>query len=177
MRKSIGVRTFFNLLGPLANPAVARRQLIGTWSNEKARLMARTLALLEAEHAMVVHASDSLDEITLTGPTYVAEVANGSVREFTLTPEDFGFAPHTAAEPYAGADTAAGNAAILANLFHHPADARREHREIVLANTAAVLVVAGLAGHWLDGVALAQTTLDSGAAAAHLERLQGERHA
>jgi anthranilate phosphoribosyltransferase len=181
IRRALGAeghRTFFNLLGPLANPAGAQRQLIGTWSRSNALLLARTLALLGAEHAMVVHASDGLDEITLTGPTYVAEARGGNVCEYELAPGDFGFATHAAGpalqapyNPYAGSATAAGNAAILRDLFQKPASADHFHREVVLVNAAAVFVVAGRANNWLDGVALAAHTLDSGRAAAHLQRL------
>jgi len=180
IRRALGAdghRTFFNLLGPLANPARARRQVIGTYSPQAASLLAQTLSRLGADHVLVVNGHGDgnlggLDEITLTGPTFVAEVRDGSVREFELTPQDFGFAPHTGSNPYAGADTAAGNAEIIRNLFNQPALANLHHREIVLANAAAVFVVAGRVTNWLDGVALARTTLDSGAAAAHLERLQ-----
>ena len=182
IRRALGAqghRTFFNLLGPLANPAGAQRQVIGTYSPQAVSLLARTLALLGAKHALIFngHADSNqvgLDEITLTGPTFVAEVRNGTVREFTLTPQHFGFETHTAPDPYAGAADAAGNAAILLNLFTRAAEADRHHREIVLANAAAVFVVAGRVNNWLDGVALATHTLDSGHAARHLALLQGE---
>jgi anthranilate phosphoribosyltransferase len=173
IRRSLGVRTFFNLLGPLANPAGARRQVIGTYSPEAVSLLARTLALLGAEHVFVVHGLPSaemggLDEITLTGPTFVAEVADGMVREITLTPEDFGLPTHTGANPYAGgdaADSARIVTAILRGEFAGPG------RDIVLANTAAALRVAGLAGSWKEGVALAAEAIQTGAAGRKLEQL------
>lgn len=169
IRRELGVRTFFNLLGPLANPAGARRQVIGTYSPEAVSLLARTLALLNVEHVLVVNGSDGLDEITLTGATCVAEVRNGNVRETTLTPADFGFATHTVTRPYAGGN-AAENANILTAILRN--DLHGPPREVVLANTAAVLRVAGLASSWIDCVAIATRTLDSGAAAAKLADLQ-----
>lgn len=173
IRRSLGVRTFFNLLGPLANPAGARRQVIGTYSSEAVSLLARTLALLGAEHVFVVHGLPTaqmggLDEITLTGPTFVAEVADGMVREITLTPDDFGLPVHNGDNPYAGgnaADSARILSAILRGELQGPA------REVVLANTAAALRVAGLAGSWKEGVALAAEAIQTGAAGRKLEQL------
>lgn len=172
IRRAIGVPTFFNLLGPLANPARARRQLIGTWSVAAVRLLAGTLALLEAEHVLVVHASDGLDEITLTGPTFAAEVRAGKVRELTISPQDFGLSPHLAQAPYAGGETAAENAAMVRRIFTAQVGCIY-HREIVLANAATVLYVAGLAANFADATALASDTLGNGRAAAQLRRLQG----
>jgi anthranilate phosphoribosyltransferase len=175
IRRALGAeghRTFFNLLGPLANPAGARRQVIGTYSREAVSLLAQTLALLDAEHVLVFTGSDGLDEITLTGPTFVAEVRGRTVREFELLPRDFGFATHLSPCPYIGAENAAGNAAILRDLFQSPSRADHYQREIVLANTAAVLYVAGRVSNWPDGVSLAADTLDSGQAARHLASLR-----
>jgi len=173
IRRSLGVRTFFNLLGPLANPANARRQVIGTYSPAAVSLLARTLALLEAEHVLIVHGLPTatmpgLDEITLTGPTFVAEVRGDNVLEFTLTPEDFGLPTHTGADPYAGSD-AAGNARLLTAILHN--QLHGPPREVVLANTAAALVVADIAASWKEGVALAAKAVDSGAAGRKLEQL------
>jgi len=173
IRRSLGVRTFFNLLGPLANPAQARRQVIGTYSPAAVSLLARTLALLDAEHVFVVHGLPSanmggLDEITLTGPTFVAEVADGAVREFALRPDDFGLPTHTGANPYAGGDAAESArilTAILRGELHGPP------REVVLANTAAALRVGGHASSWKQGVALAAEAIQSGAARRKLEQL------
>jgi anthranilate phosphoribosyltransferase len=173
IRRSLGVRTFFNLLGPLANPAGARRQVIGTYSPEAVSLLARTLALLGAEHVFVVHGLPAaemggLDEITLTGPTFVAEVRDGAVREMTLTPEDFGLPAHAGANAYAGGD-AAESARILTGILR--GELQGAPREVVLANTAAVLRVAGLAESWKDGVAQAAEAVQTGAAGRKLEQL------
>lgn len=177
IRRAVGVPTFFNLLGPLANPAGTRRQLIGTYSVAAVRLLARTLALLDAEHALVVHASDGLDEITLTGTTIACEVRSGEVREFILGPEDFGLKPHLARAPYAGGETAAGNADMVRRSLASGGGPCEERslwrREIVLANAAAVVYVAGFAANLSAAMALASDTLASGRAVAHLRRLQG----
>jgi anthranilate phosphoribosyltransferase len=173
IRRTLGERTFFNLLGPLANPAGARRQVIGTYSPAAVSLLARTLALLDAEHVFVVHGLPTihmggLDEITLTGPTFVAEVADGMVREITLTPEDFGLPVHAGANPYAGGD-AAESARLLTAILH--GELHGQPREVVLANAAAALRVAGVTGSWKEGVALAAEAIQTGAAGRKLEQL------
>jgi anthranilate phosphoribosyltransferase len=179
IRRALGVRTFFNLLGPLSNPAGARRQLIGVYQPSAVPLLAHTLALLGVDHALVVHglpahnSAGGLDEITLAAPTQAAEVRGSSVREFTLTAEDFGLPTHTDPAPYAGGDapeTAVKDnsrilRAILGNELHGPP------REIVLANTGAVLYVAGRATAWKQGLALAAEAIDSGAARRKLDEL------
>jgi anthranilate phosphoribosyltransferase len=186
IRRALGVRTFFNLIGPLSNPAGARRQLIGVYDPALVPLLAQTLALLGVDHALVVHgfpAQDSpestgLDEITLAGSTLVAEILGTQILEFTITPAAFDLAPHNAPHPYAASHSpqtaAPGNlvndnarilTAILANQLHGPP------REIVLANTAAVLRVAGRATSWKQGFDLAADAISSGAARRKLEQL------
>ncbi len=167
VRAELKMRTVFNLLGPLANPARASRQLIGAPSPDAARLMAETLAALGSEHAFVVHGSDGMDEVTLTGSTTVFEVASGSVAERLWMPEDFGLrrAPLDAVR---GGDVAHNRALAEAILAGSPGPPR----DIVLINSAAALLAAGLASTPADAVRLAAHSLDSGAARARLDALR-----
>lgn len=184
IRRALGVRTFFNLLGPLSNPAGARRQLIGVYDPSAVPLLAMTLALLGVEHALVVHglrADDSpgtgMDEITLAGPTRVAEILGRQILEFTITPAAFELPAHTAANPYAGGDAAGDvvkeNASILRAILNN--ELQGPQREIVLANTAAVLRVADRAASWAEGAAMAAEAIDSGAARRKLDELSASR--
>jgi anthranilate phosphoribosyltransferase len=158
-RKQIGVRTVFNLLGPLTNPAGARAQVLGVPSTELIDLVAATLAELGAEHAFVVHGAGGLDEISLAGETLVAEVRNGRVRRFTVTPEDFG-ASQAPIDAVRGG-SARENAAIIRKIFEGKDGAPRD---IVIANAAAALVAAGVAANFLEGARLARAALTCGAA-------------
>ncbi len=167
VRQALGVRTVFNLLGPLTNPAGAGRQLLGVFARERVRTLAEVLLALGSTRAMVVHGADGLDEITLTGETYVAEVVDGTVRESVLSPSRFGLDP-VAPESLAGG-TPDENAASLQRVLEGEAGARRD---ITVANAAAALVVAGIAGDLLDGVERARRALDGGAALAKLEALR-----
>jgi len=165
-RLELKMRTVFNLLGPLTNPAGATAQLVGASSAQAAELMARALAALGLARGLVVHGSDGLDEITTTGATLAFEIADGQVRPRTLNPGDF------AVESAALADLRGGdpetNAEIARSLL---AGARGPKREIVLVNAAAALVTAGKAQDFLEGMRLAQESIDSGAAARKLEEL------
>jgi len=165
-RLELRMRTVFNLLGPLANPAGANVQIVGTPSPQTARLMAEALAALGLERGWVVHGSDGLDEITTTGPTLAYEIARGEVRRQELTPEDFGL-PRARLEDLKGGD-AETNARIAREIL---AGARGPRRDIVLANAAAALVAAGRARQLREGVALAAQAVDSGAALAKLQAL------
>lgn len=165
-RLELKMRTVFNLLGPLANPAGANVQIVGAPSAAAARLMAEALAQLGLYRGFVVHGSDGLDEITTTGPTLVLEIASGAVREYTVTPDDFGL-PAASAEDLRGGD-AAVNERIARDIL---AGVRGPRRDIVLANAAAALVAAGKARHFREGVALAADSIDSGAARRKLEEL------
>ena len=162
VRRTLGVRTVFNLLGPLTNPAGARTQVMGVYAADRVSLIAETMLLLDTRHALVVHGQDEsgrgLDEISISGPTQIAEVHHGRITLQTLTPEQFGFtrAPLSALR---GGDATA-NAAILRAIFQGEPGPRRD---IVLLNAAAVLVTADLAPDLLTGVALAAKTIDSGA--------------
>jgi anthranilate phosphoribosyltransferase len=165
-RVELGTRTIFNLLGPLANPAGARRQLIGVFARQWIEPIAHVLGRLGAERAWVVHGSDGLDEITTTGPSYVAELRDGQVTTFEIAPEQVGIA-RAAPEDLRGAD-AATNAAALQALLD---GIRGPYRDIVLLNSAAALVVAGPAADLKAGAARAAEAVDSGAVKAVLAAL------
>src|SRR5208282_5476888 len=167
-RREIGVRTVFNLLGPLTNPAGARAQVVGVPSPELIDLVASTLAELGVEHAFVVHGAGGLDEISLAGETLVAEVKGGGVRRFTVTPEDFGVAQAPIKSVHGG--TAQENAATIREIFSGRNGAPRD---IVIVNAAAALVAAGIATSFLEGAHLAAQALNSGAATEKLASLAG----
>lgn len=165
-RRDLGVRTAFNLLGPLTNPAGASRQLVGVPRPELTELVARALALLGTDRAWVVHGADGLDEISTTGYTKVSECRDGAVNTFYVHPADFGV-PKAAAADLKGGD-AADNAAITrAVLGGEPGPAR----DIVLLNAAASLLIAGSVTRIEDGIDQVSHALDSGAASGVLERL------
>ncbi|MBI1384893.1 MAG: anthranilate phosphoribosyltransferase [Rhizobiales bacterium] len=166
VRQELGLRTIFNLLGPLSNPAGARRQVIGVFSRRWLVAMAETLRNLGSERVWVVHGSDGLDELTTTGPTHVAELRDGRVTEFEVNPSDAGLA---ITEPAAlkGGDAVANAAAIREVLSGRPG----AFRDIVLLNAAAGFIVADRAGSLAEGTRLAAQSIDSGAAGRALERL------
>ncbi len=165
-RIELGTRTVFNLLGPLSNPAGATRQLIGIFAEAWIEPLAEVLRALGSRHVWVVHGNDGLDEITTTGPTAVAELKDGAVRRFDLSPADFGV---TAAAPESlkGGDAETNALALNAVLDGHEG----AFRDIVLVNSAAALIVAGKAGDVREGVAMAAKVLDAGEARKVLERL------
>jgi anthranilate phosphoribosyltransferase len=165
-RREIGVRTVFNILGPLTNPAGARRQLLGVYETHLAAKLAGVLGLLGSERALVVHGADGLDEVTLAGPTAVTEAAEGQVREFQWTPADFGLQP-TGLETVLVSGPEESAAIIRGVLDATPGTAR----DLVVANSAAALWTAGRTPS-LEGCArLAAEAIASGAAAALLTRL------
>ncbi len=168
-RRELGIRTIFNILGPLTNPAGATRCLLGVYSEDLVPLIAGALAELGAEHALVVHGADGLDEISLTGPTLAAEVRAGEgVRRRDLSPEDFGLSPCSAEELRGGDPSynARRARAILAGEESGGA------RDTVAANAAAALYVAGAASDLTEGMQRAIEAIDSGAAAECLETLR-----
>jgi anthranilate phosphoribosyltransferase len=165
-RVELGTRTMFNLLGPLSNPAQAKRQLMGIFSREWLEPQAKVLARLGTERAWVVHGCDGLDELTTTGPSFVAEVNNGEVRTFTVSPADAGL-PIADFKDLLGGDPARNAGAMRAML----AGEKGPFRDIVLLNAAAALIVAAKASSLEEGVVLAAGAIDSGAAAAKLEAL------
>jgi anthranilate phosphoribosyltransferase len=159
-RREIGVRTLLNLLGPLANPAGARLQVVGVFAPEWTEPMATALGRLGAERALVVHGGDGMDEISAVQRTRVSELADGSVRSYELAPADFGVAPGTAAP--ARVEDAAASAAVIREVL---AGAGGAARPLALVNAAAVLVVARVARDWKDGFARAGAAVDGGEAA------------
>lgn len=156
IRKALGFRTIFNLLGPLANPAGAQYQLMGVYDKKWLRPLAETLHNLGTKRAWVVHGQDGLDEITTTAPTDIAILDNGVITEKTITPDDFGL-DYAKPEDLKGGD-AAHNAAALRALLNGKKGA---YRDIVLANTAAVLTIHGTAQNLKDGVKLAAQNIDN----------------
>ena len=165
-RRELGVRTAFNLLGPLTNPAGASRQLVGVPRPELTELVARSLVLLGAERAWVVHGADGLDEISTTGYTKVSECRHGAVNTFYLHPSDVNLRK-TAPETLKGGD-ANENARIAREVLD---GATGPARDIVLLNAGASLLIAGAAGTLQDGIALAEAAIDDGRARAALAAL------
>jgi anthranilate phosphoribosyltransferase len=174
VRRELGVRTIFNLLGPLTNPAMAKRQVLGVYAERLVDTVARVLAALGAEHALVVHSRDGLDEISGSAPTLVCEVKGGEVvGSYDITPEELGLATHPI-EDVAGGDVA-HNAEIARAVLRGAGGAARH--EIVIANAGAALYVAGLAPTIRDGVKLAHESIASGRALQKLEQLVTETNA
>ncbi|HEX7389136.1 MAG TPA: bifunctional anthranilate synthase component II/anthranilate phosphoribosyltransferase [Acidiphilium sp.] len=165
-RVALGTRTVFNLLGPMANPAQVRRQLIGVFDPAWARPMAETLSHLGTERAMIVH-GDGLDELTLAGESRVVSLDHGAIAEFTVTPDDAGL-PRAPLSAIIGGDAAHNAAALRALLDGAPG----AYRNAVLLNAAAALIVAGRVSALRDGAVLAAESIDSGAARDRLDRLR-----
>lgn len=166
VRQELGTRTIFNLLGPLTNPAGAKRQLLGVFSQEWLEPMAQTLKRLGSHTAWVVHGSDGMDEITTTGPSDVAILKNGHITRMTIHPSDFGI-------PLSNHDALVGgtpeeNAQALKRLLEGETGA---YRDIVLLNSAAAFVIAEQAADLSQGIKMAQEIIDSGAAATTLKNL------
>jgi anthranilate phosphoribosyltransferase len=165
-RRDIGIRTIFNLLGPLTNPAMAKYQLIGIYSGELVAMIAHVLKNLGSARALVVHGLEGLDEISLCGPTQVAELRDGAVNEYVIEPEQFGLKRCGLAELHGG--SAEESAAIVrAVLDGRPGAAR----DVVLLNSGAALFVSGSAPTHQDGLRLAAESIDSGNARLKLEQL------
>jgi anthranilate phosphoribosyltransferase len=165
-RVELATRTIFNLLGPLSNPAGVKRQMVGVFSRQWVQPLAQVLRNLGSQSVWVVHGSDGLDEITLTGPTFVAALENGEIRTFEVTPEEAGLA-RCDSEGLKGGD-ADGNAVALQSVLDGKPS---PYRDVALLNAAAALIVAGRVKTLKEGVEIGQTSLDSGAAAARLKHL------
>src|SRR5437773_12117713 len=166
VRRELGVRTAFNLLGPLTNPAAATRQLVGVPRPELTELLARALMLLGAKRAWVVHGADGIDEMTTTGYTKISECRDGAVNTFYLHPADVGLAKAPAGSLQGG--DASGNARIIEHVLNaDPGPAR----DVVLLNAGAALLIAGAAASVQDGIAAAARAIDCGEAKRTLERL------
>ena len=167
VRRELKMRTVFNILGPLANPAGVRRQVLGVASVDGAALVAEALLSLDAEHVFVVHGHGGLDEISTTGPTDVFEVAGGKVTQYVWEPATFGVA-RAAIEDLKGGD-AEMNASITRAILEGE---KGPKRDVVIANAAAGLVAAGIAGSLGEGVVAAAESIDSGSAWAKLQQLK-----
>ncbi len=166
VRKELGVRTIFNILGPLTNPAGAPNQVMGVFHPDLVGIQARVLRELGSEHVMIVHGSDGLDEITLSGDTRVAELKDGVIMDYTLNPADFGLSlsPLSAIR----AESADASRRFLLDVL---AGESGPARDIVLLNAGAAIYTAGVAGSLADGVQAAAAAIDSGAARAKLDAL------
>jgi anthranilate phosphoribosyltransferase len=165
-RREMKIRTVFNLLGPICNPARATAQVLGVYNEDLTEIMAQVLCELGTEHAFVVHGADGLDEITITGESKISEVKDGKVRTYYVTPEDFGIerAPISAIQ----GGSATQNAELIRNIL---ADCGGARQDVVLLNAAAGLVVGGKAAGLRDGIELARESIRSGKATACLNKL------
>jgi anthranilate phosphoribosyltransferase len=166
IRAELGIRTIFNLLGPISNPAGVTRQVVGVFSREWVEPIAHVLKNLGAAHVWVVHGHDGLDELTTTGATTVAELKDGRITMFEVTPADAGLPPAKLSDLKGGDATT--NATAIRELL---SGKKSPFRDIVLLNTAAALIVGGKATSLTDGVALATHSIESGAASTALQRL------
>jgi len=171
-RKEIAIRTVFNILGPLTNPADAGYLVVGTYDPALTEIMALVLGEMGARQALVVHGLDGIDEVSTIGPTQVSELREGQVRTYTITPEEMGLPRATPAEISGGRPEE--NAAIATAVLRGEDGPRAD---IVLANAAAALLAAGIAESWTDGVALARRAIASGAAYEKLEALRAHTRA
>ncbi|MCR4287316.1 MAG: anthranilate phosphoribosyltransferase [Deltaproteobacteria bacterium] len=167
VRRELGIRTIFNILGPLTNPAGAKRQVIGVYDPTLTDTLAKVLFNLGSVHAFVVHGSDGLDEITLTGETRVTELKDSGIRTYHIRPEDFGFNPCVPEDLKGGAPEL--NAEIILGILNSE---KGPKRDVVLLNSSAAIVAAGKANSLAEGIAVARGSIDSGAALERLERLK-----
>lgn len=167
-RREIGIRTVFNILGPLTNPAGARRQLLGVYDGALTETIAQVLNNLGSERVFVVHGEDGLDEISTTAPTHVTELNESQIESYSVRPEDFGL-PVSSMEDHKGGD-AATNAAILKDVL---GGEKGPKRDIVLLNSAAVIVAGGKADDLKEGLEVAKDSIDSGLAMQKLKELIG----
>lgn len=165
-RRELGVRTVFNMLGPLTNPAGADRQLLGIYDRSKTETVATVLKELGSKRALVVSSNEGLDEISISGPTQVSELRDGEVTTYEITPHDLGLPCHPLEDVLGGGPEE--NAAIIRSVL---AGDKTPYRDIVLANAGACIYVAGLVDSLADGVRKAAETIDSGDAARKLEQL------
>lgn len=170
-RREIGIRTVFNLLGPLTNPAGAKHQVMGIFSPEWTEPIAAVMKNLGIQRAYVVHGMDGMDEISTTGATRITELYNGKIRTFEITPEELGL-PRRTHEDIKGGDVQ-NNVTIAREVLE---GAKGAHREIVVLNAAAALAAAGKVNRIEDGLELAEQSIDSGAAHTCLDRLVKTSH-
>lgn len=165
-RREMGIRTIFNLLGPLTNPAQAKRQVLGVYDRQWVEPMAHVLKALGSEHVLIVHAEDGLDEISIGSKTYVAELKNGDITSYTICPEDFGFQRHDISTLMVS--NAQESLSLIKEIF---AGKTGPARDIVLLNAGAAIYAADLTSTLAEGIKLAQIQIDSGAAQQKLDAL------
>lgn len=166
IRGELGIRTIFNVLGPICNPAGVKRQIVGVYARELVKPIASVLNNLGSEHVWVVHGHDGMDEMTTTGSTTIAELKDGKINIFEVTPADAGLLPAKMS------DLIGGDASVNAEAIRRVLDGNREpFRDIVVLNAGAALVVAGVASDLRSGVEAAQSSIDSGAAKQTLDKL------
>ena len=165
-RKEVGLRSIFNMLGPLTNPAAANCQLLGVYAPELTEMFARALLLLGTQRAFVVHGHDGLDEISVCAPTRISEVKDGLIRTYDITPEQF-FGTKAAPEELRGEQPEI-NAEITRKVL---AGVKGPKRDVVLLNASAALVASGKADDFTEGIQLAEVSIDNGAAAKKLDAL------
>ena len=170
-RKQLGIRTTFNLLGPLVNPARVRNQVLGVYDERLTDLLAQTLARLGSRHSFVVHGMDGLDEITLTDQSKVSEIKDGMISSYYIQPEDFGLSRCAAADLIGG--NANENATILTQILEGEHSPRRD---VVLLNAAPAIIAGGKASSMAEGLAKAKTSIDSGQAKEKLDQLITTSH-
>jgi len=167
IRSNLGIRSCLNLLGVLSNPAKAPKQIVGVWHQSLVEPMAQALLLLKTKHAWVVHGEDGLDELTLAGETLISEVSEGKVRQFKITPKDFGLQRGSVA--HLKAETPEQSAKIISEVFS--GKRRDEARSLIILNAAAALLVGGLGDSPTHAARLAEQCIDSGQAQNKLARL------
>jgi anthranilate phosphoribosyltransferase len=174
-RKELGCRTIFNILGPMTNPAGVKRQLVGVFTRELCRPMAEVLHRLGAEHIMVVHAKDGLDEISLASPTHVAELKNGEITEYDITPEDLGIKSQSLVG--LSVESSDESLALIKAAFGTGHDETAEKaRDLIALNAGAAIYVAGLADTAKAGVDMALDAMGSGLAAGKMSELADFSH-
>ena len=170
-RKEVGIRTVFNILGPLTNPAGARAQVLGVPEKSLTEKMATVLKMLDCQHALVVHGEDGLDEITITGKTFVSELKKGSIKNYEVTPEEFGL-PRSKPDSVKGG-TAKDNAELLRSIL---SGKKGPCRDIVLMNAAAALLAGDKVTTLGQGITLAEQAIDNGKALQKVEELISFSH-
>jgi len=165
-RKEVGLRSIFNMLGPLTNPAAANCQLLGVFAAELTEMFANALKLLGAKRAFVVHGLDGMDEISVCAPTRISELKNGMIRTYDITPEQFSLSPSNPEDLMGGNPEV--NAQITTKILNGD---KSPGRDVVLLNAAAALIASGKTEDFNQGIQLAENSIDTGAAAAKLEAL------
>jgi anthranilate phosphoribosyltransferase len=171
VRRELGIRTLFNLLGPMTNPATARRQVMGVFDQSLTTKLAQVLKKLGSEHVLVVHGADGMDEISFTGDTFVAELKNGQVTDYVLNPSQFGLATHALKDIQI--QNAEESKAMILDVLNSKLGNRKQcaARDIVLMNAGAAIYVAGVAASLQAGIEKAAAVIDSGAALEKLNQL------